>query len=424
MRAVLRRPDFRLFFIGSVATIVGDSVLLLVLAIWVKTLTHSNSLAGLTLFALAAPALGAPVLGWVVDRFRRKPFLVATLVATVLVLVPLLFVRDRGQVWVIYAVAFAYGVSSLLTSAATTGLIKELLPENLLAEANGAFQTVRQGLRLIAPIGGAGLFAVLGGAAVASLDIACLLVGAFTIGSLKLHEPGPANAELHWLGEVTAGLRYLFGPASLRRAIIGLIIAISVLGFAETVVFAYVDSGLHRSPTFVSVLVCVQGVGGLLGGLGAARIVKTTGELASTAFGIALIGVGLAFLVYPQLVLGLVGAVLLGLGIPIGLVGANTLIQRVTPMAVISRVGAAADAVIGTPQALSIAGGAALVTVLDYRLVIVIMAAGMFFSAAYMWSGRALTSASPGEPEPAVAPQPAAGQRGVAALSESVEAVD
>jgi hypothetical protein len=59
---------------------------------------------------------------------------------------------------------------------------------------------------------------------------------------------------------------------------------------------------------------------------------------------------------------------------------------------VISRVGAAADMVIGTPQALSIAGGAALVAVLDYRLIFAIMAVGMLASAVYMWSGRGLTA--------------------------------
>jgi MFS family permease len=202
----------------------------------------------------------------------------------------------------------------------------------------------------------------------------------------------PAKGELHWLGEVTAGLRYLFGPASLRRATIGMIIAVLVLGFAETVVFAYVDAGLHRSPTFVSVLVCVQGIGGLLGGLLAARLVRASGELATTAVGIGLMGFSLVFFFYPLLALGLIGSVLLGLGIPIGLVGANTLMQRVTPLPVISRVGAAADMVIGTPQALSIAGGAALVAVLDYRLIFAIMAVGMLASAAYMWSGRGLTA--------------------------------
>lgn len=70
MLAVLRRPDFRMLFAGVVATMVGESALLLVLAIWVKDLTGSSSLAGLTLFMIVAPALAAPVLGWVVDRFR------------------------------------------------------------------------------------------------------------------------------------------------------------------------------------------------------------------------------------------------------------------------------------------------------------------------------------------------------------------
>src|SRR5262249_18354809 len=151
---------------------------------------------------------------------------------------------------------------------------------------------------------------------------------------------------------------------SLRRAIIGLLIAILVLGFAETVIFAYVDSGLHHSPTFVSVLVCVQGVGGLLGGLTAAKVVRAWGEVGATAIGVGLLGIGVAFFLYPLLVLGLVGGVLVGLGIPICLVGANTLMQRVTPLHVMSRVGAASEMVLGTPQALSIAGGAALVTVL------------------------------------------------------------
>src|SRR5690606_33422648 len=138
MRAVLRRKDFRRLFAGVVAAMVGETALLLVLAIWVKDLTGSNSLAGLTIFAVVAPALAAPVLGWVVDRYRRKPFLVATLTATIGALTPLLFVRDRGDVWLIYVVGVLYGISMILVSAALNALIKTILPESLLAEGNGA----------------------------------------------------------------------------------------------------------------------------------------------------------------------------------------------------------------------------------------------------------------------------------------------
>ncbi len=392
MRAVLRRPDFRLFFLGSVSTIVGESALLLVLAIWVKSLTGSSSLAGVTLFAVVAPSLAAPVLGWVVDRFRRRPFLAATLAVTAVVLVPLLFVRSAAQVGIIYACAVGYGFSSLLAGAATNGLIKEMLPEELLAEANGAIQTVRQGLRLIAPIGGAAMFAAFGGAAVAGLDIVCLLIGAVAIGALKVREAGPQPAELNLIGEMLAGVRYLFGPPSLRRGVLGLLIAAVVLGFSETVLFTYVDLGLHRSPAFVSVIVCVQGVGGLAGGLLAARIVRRIGELAATGLGVGLIGVGAACFTYPLLPLGLAGAVILGLGLPVALVAANTLIQRVTPAGLLGRVGAAVEAVIGAPQALSIAAGAALALVLDYRAIFAIIAAGMLIAMLYLWGGRALTT--------------------------------
>jgi MFS family permease len=391
MRAVLRRPDFRLFFIGIVATIVGDSALLLVLAIWVKSLTGSSSLAGTTLFAVAAPALAAPLLGWAVDRFRRRPFLVVALLLTAVALVPLFLVHDRTRVWMIFVVAFLYGVSALMTGAATNGLIKELLPEELLAEANGAIQTVRQGLRLVAPIGGAGLFAAVGGGALAALDIACLLIGAGAIAALRVREAGPEPAQLNLYGEMTAGVRYLFGTASLRRIVIGLIIGITVLGFIETAVFSYVDEGLHHSPFFVSVIVCIQGIGGLTGGLVAAKVVRRFGELAASGIGIGAMGLGSAAFAYPSLLLGLAGAVVLGLGVPVAIVGSYTLIQRVTPSGLLGRVSAASDALIGTPQALSIAGGAALAAVLDYRLIFVLIAVGLFGSALYLWVGRRLS---------------------------------
>jgi len=144
VRALLRRSDFRRLFVGMLAVVVGDSALLLVLAIWVKQLTGSNSLAGLTLFAVAAPGLFAPVLGWIVDRFRRRPFLVVAVLVTAAALVPLMLVRDRGDIGLIYVVGVLYGASLILIGAALNGLIKAMLPEELLAPANGALQTVRQ----------------------------------------------------------------------------------------------------------------------------------------------------------------------------------------------------------------------------------------------------------------------------------------
>jgi MFS family permease len=394
MRKVLRRPDFRLLFAGVVTSMIGESVLLLVLAIWVKTLSHSSGLAGLTLFAIAAPALLAPLLGWVVDRFRRRPFLVAANLVTAVALTPLLLVRDRGDLGLLYGVAVLYGASMLMVGAGLNGLIKELLPEDLLAEANGALQTVRQGLRLVGPIGGAGLFTVFGPQAVIGVDLTCLVLASLAIGALRVREERPEHGETGWISQVAAGVRFLLAEASLRRATAGLALAVTVIGLVETLIFAYVDQGLHRGPAFVSVIVCVQGIGGLTGGLAAAGVVRRLGEIGTTAAGVLLFGIGFAGLVHPSLALAMVSAVVIGWGIPLAIVGFNTLLQRVTPAPLLGRVGAASEAMLSTPQALSIAAGAALVSIVDYRVLFAIMAVVMVVAALYLWTGRTLSPAS------------------------------
>jgi hypothetical protein len=143
----LRRPDFRQLFAGLFFSMTAESILLLALAIWVKDLTGSNGLAGAAIFAVVAPIVFAPLLGFMVDRFRRKPFLVVVLLLSVVLLVPLLFVHRRADLWIIYAVAFGYGMSVILVNAALNGLIK-------LAGAarRRLMQTVKQGLRLVAPL--------------------------------------------------------------------------------------------------------------------------------------------------------------------------------------------------------------------------------------------------------------------------------
>ena len=135
-----------------------------------KSLTGSSARAGATFVLLMVPSLLSPLGGYVVDRVRRRPFLVAVNALSALMLLPLLLVHDDGDVPIIYAVTYAYGVSLALHGGALNGLLKALLPEQALAEANGALQTVQQGSRLVAPLIGAGVFAAAGGAFVAMLD--------------------------------------------------------------------------------------------------------------------------------------------------------------------------------------------------------------------------------------------------------------
>lgn len=395
MRAVLRLPAFRLLFAGLVASMAGDALLMLVFAIWVKSLTGSNGAAGLVTLFMAVPYVVAPLGGWLVDRFRHRPFLVVANLASAVMLLPLSAVRDAADVWIIYLVAALYGISSVMIAAALGGLLKELLTEDLLAGANGVLQTVREGLRLGGPLAGAALFAALGGAAVAAIDAVTFLVAAATIARMRLHEAPPTRSGPHWLSELTAGLAHIRAEAALRRMTIATAIGFLVIGINESALFAVVGEGLHRPPEFVGVLASTQGVGAIGGGLLAARLIGSVGELAAIMIGMAAVGFGNGALASPWPPAIFVGTVIGGLGLAAVVVGSTTVVQRRTPGPLIGRVSTAAETLASGPQAISIAAGAALVSVVDYRLLLTAVTAGMLTAAAFLWPARRLTEPFP-----------------------------
>lgn len=388
MREVLRRPGVGLLFAGEVASMFGDSVMLLVLLIWVKTLTGSSGLAGAVMLAMTAPSIIGPALGWVVDRFRRRPFLIAVNLLSALALLPLLAVRDRADVWIIYAVAGCYGISFTLASGAFSAMLKEMLPEDLLGAANGLFGTLSQGLRLVGPLIGAGLFVTIGAHSVVLIDVASFGIAALTLVGVRVVEARPERTELHWLTEMTAGARHVMRTIALRRATIALSAALLMLGATESLIFAYVGDGLHRPAAFVGVLVTVQGIGGLAGALVTPRIIRRAGEPTAISLGLMGFGICIALMTYPSLVLGFVAMPFSGAGIAMAMIGFGTLMQTRTPGELMGRVSTATGVLTSGAQAISVAAGAILVSIVDYRWLFALMSTVMLGAAAYLWRGR------------------------------------
>ncbi|MFI7429134.1 MFS transporter [Micromonospora sp. NPDC049836] len=409
MRELLRRPDFRLFFVALTVSMIAESILLLALAIWVKELTGSDGLAGATFLALTAPMVLAPLAGWVVDRMPRRTLFVALNAATAGLLLPLLAVHDAGRLWVVYAVAAGYGLSYIALGATVTALVQELVPAGLLPDANGVTQTVKQGLRLVGPLLGAGLYVLLGGPAMAAVCALGFLAAA-AVGLAVRPAPVPAagadgpagtatpeaavRAAGGWRTEVVAGVRHLVREPALRRALLAVVAATVGLGFGETLWFAYVDQGLGREPAFLGVLVSLQGIGGLLGGLASAALVRRLGELGGMALGVSAVAVGFLAPIWPVLAVAVAAAVLIGLGLPVALVGTMTLLQRQTPPELLGRASAALDALASGPQSLAIGLGALLVGLVDYRLLFAAIGALLLAAGGYLLTGRHLSAPS------------------------------
>ena len=110
MRAILKRPDFRLLLAGQTLSMFGDWAMIIVLAVWMKVLTGSSSAAGLVFFVFAIVSLAAPLGGLVVDRLPKRRLMIATHIALAGVMCLLLLVHNRGDAWLIYVVIGLYGL--------------------------------------------------------------------------------------------------------------------------------------------------------------------------------------------------------------------------------------------------------------------------------------------------------------------------
>jgi len=384
MKAAFGQPGFRLLFSGLLASMAGDSLMLIVLAIWVKELTGSNGAAGLTFFFLAAPALFAPLLGMVVDRLRRRTLLFWGNLASAAAVLPLLLVHHRGDVWIVYAVAVLYGMSFIMLPAGLNGLLKEMLPEALLVDANAALSTSKEGLRLVGPLAGAGLFTWMGGGAVAVADAATFVIAATVIVLLRVHEAAPVREETHFRDEVLAGVRHIRSDPVLLHTMTAVGVSLLVVGFMESAVFAMVEA-FDKPAGYVGVVVSVQGVGAIVGGLMSSALIRRIGETTAIRFSLTTFGAGLAICAASsRLWVVFVGVVVLGYALPVFIVAFSTLLQRRTPQRVMGRVSAATDVIVGTPQAVSIATGALLVSLISYREIYWVSAAVLVAAAGYL----------------------------------------
>jgi MFS family permease len=219
---------------------------------------------------------------------------------------------------------------------------------------------------------------------VAVVDAVSFLVAAAAIGSMRVREDQPVRGTQHWRLELTEGMRHIWHDVLLRHTLVALGVTVLVVGFSESAIFAVTDA-FGRPVEFIGVLLTVQGVGAIAGGLTASRLVRRCGEAGTLAvsLGVLAVGAGLMALA-PWLSLVFLAVVTFGYALPPMMIAFGTLMQLRTPGRLMGRVSTANDVVLGTPQTVSIAVGALLVSLLDYRLIFAVMALVTAAAAAYL----------------------------------------
>jgi Major Facilitator Superfamily len=365
---VLRDRDAGLYLGAVVVSGFGTSALWLASGVWVKDLTGSNTLAG-------------PLLGTLADRVRRKPLLTGVNLLLAALLLSLLTVDSPGRLWLLYAVLFLYGAAGVVHDAAESALVAGAVDRSLFGDFNGLRMTATEGMKLVAPLAGAGLYAAYGGPAVALLDAVTFVLAAGVYALLRVREDTPAPPTTGWWERTAEGTRFLWRHDRLRPLVLaggGMMLWTGVNG---ALIYAVVD-GLGHSPAYTGVLYAVQGAGSVAVGLAAGPALRLLGGRRFAAAGIALTACAVAARAVPSDPVALACSAASGVGLPCVLIAAMTAVQRETPTALLGRTAATASTLLFTPNVLGLAAGAVLVELADYRLVLATMGVALLATAA------------------------------------------
>jgi MFS family permease len=301
---------------------------------------------GLVLGArLLAPAVAAPFMGVLADRFpRRRVMIAADLVRLVLVTVAAGVLWADGPLLLVYAISSLVAVASTAFRPAQAALLPSLArtPEQLTA-ANAVSSTIESVTAFAGPALGGVIVASADPAAAFALTAASFLWSALLL--LGVEEPARAAAEqgdsegAHGVfAQVGTGARTLVADrrVGLLVALMGAQVLVSgaFLVLVNGVAFEILEGGERQLGALLSAL----GIGGVIGaavslGLVGSRLVP------SFAVGVVLWGAPIALLAVWRSPSGAFALVLvIGLANTLVDVAGYTLLQRATPDEVLARV--------------------------------------------------------------------------------------
>ncbi len=281
LKGPLAHRDFRRLWLAGLISDGGDWLLLVSLPILVFQLTGSPLQTSFAFLVELAPAvLLGPVAGQLADRWDRRRLLIGVTAVQAVALLPLLLVRDRADLPILYAVIAVEAAMLTLFGPAKNALLPTLVPAAQLVPANSLIG-LNQNLGRLA--GGAlgGLLLVTGGLPViVVVDLVTFVVAAVLIagiaagpGDREDTAPAPGGGTGTFAGRrLRAGLVI----ASLAGVAQGIFVVLFVVWVARELGGGAAETGLLRG---------VQAIGSIALGLLLATARRTPGPATLVAAG-------------------------------------------------------------------------------------------------------------------------------------------
>lgn len=341
-RAALRHTDFALLWSGQTVSVAGDGIFTVALAIETLRIDDRPVALAVVLAARLVPTVLLLLLGGVVvDRVPRRLAMLASDVVRGLAVSAIAALIAAGSLDLgeLVAMSVVFGVADAFFSPASTAVVPELLPAQLLLPASALSSMSRVfAQQLLGPALGGLLVAATGIAWSFGLDGASFAISAACLLAMRAR-PRPPRRSRSALHEVREGLGYVRSQPWLWASIAGAGLAnFAIFSPLGVLVPLLIRRVMHGDASALGLTLAAGGVGGLaavatIGRRGAPRRPITAMWIGWASAGLAAGCIGLAPGVWEAAVLYAIATALLMYGNTLW----TPLMQRLVPPGLLGR---------------------------------------------------------------------------------------
>jgi MFS family permease len=331
----LRNRNYRLFFFGQTASLVGTWMQIVAMSWLVYHLTNSALLLGLVGFFSQIPVFFiSPFSGVFIDRWSKHRILVITQTLSMLQALSLAVLTLTGtiNIWYIVALSLSLGFINAFDMPARQAFVVEMVEKRSdMANAIALNSAMVNASRLVGPAVAGILVAVVGEGYCFLINAISFMAVLAALLAMKIKKFHPVKSGNNVLSEIKEGFRYAFGFTPIRSLLL-LLGLISIAGMPYTVLMPIFAKDILKGSSYtLGFLMASSGVGALIGGiyLAARKTVLGLGKILVAAT--AIFGSGLIFFgISKNLWLSLAMMLFAGFGMIINIAAINTILQTIT----------------------------------------------------------------------------------------------
>jgi MFS family permease len=269
MFAALHFRNFRFWFIGQLASLVGTWMQATAQAYLVFELTHSPIFLGYVGFAAGAPSLLTLVGGVVSDRFSKRNILILTQVTMMLLAFTLsaLTFMQKIDSWHIVVLAFCLGIANAFDAPARQSIVIDLVDKKHLTNAIALNSSIFNGARAVGPAIAGITYAKFGPAWCFLINGLSFIAVIIALLLIKIPSKKKNPSEVSILDDIKEGISFAFNDR-LTIFLMLIIFVTSIIGLGYvTLAPAWAVNILHGNASTVGYMQACHGLGALVGAL-------------------------------------------------------------------------------------------------------------------------------------------------------------